>query len=77
MHHAQQVVRDGHARLLEHARYEVLPTASAEDKLLEHVPRDRTITVTASPGKGLEATLDLAERLTGQATSPYPTSRRG
>ena len=28
------------ARLLEHARYEVLPTASTEDKLLEHVPRD-------------------------------------
>ncbi len=28
-------------RLLEHARYEVLPTASAEDTLLEHVPRDR------------------------------------
>ena len=25
------------ARLLEHARYEVLPTASSEDKLLEHV----------------------------------------
>ena len=28
-------------RLLEHARYEVLPTASTEDKVLEHVPRDR------------------------------------
>ena len=36
-------------RLLEHARYEVLPTASTEDKLLEHVPRDRHVTVTASP----------------------------
>ena len=27
-------------RLLENARYEVLPTASTEDKVLEHVPRD-------------------------------------
>jgi methylenetetrahydrofolate reductase (NADPH) len=60
------------ARLLEHARYEVLPTASTEDKLLEHVPRDRTITVTASPGKGLEATLDMAERLTGHGYLAVP-----
>ena len=57
-------------RLLENARYEVLPTASTEEKVLEHVPRDRTLTVTASPSKGLEATLDLAERLTGHG---YPT----
>ena len=28
-------------RLLEHARYEVLPTAATEDKVLEHLPRDR------------------------------------
>lgn len=47
-------------RLLENARYEVLPTPSAEDTLLEHVPRDRTITVTASPSKGLEPTFELA-----------------
>jgi len=59
-------------RLLEHARYEVLPTASTEDKLLAHVPRDREITVTASPSKGLEATLDLAERLTGHGYTAVP-----
>lgn len=58
------------ARLLENARYEVLPTASTEEKVLEHLPRDRTVTVTASPSKGLEATLDLAERLAGHG---YPT----
>lgn len=56
-------------RLLEHARYEVLPTATIEDKVLAHVPPDRVITVTASPGKGLDATFDLAERL---AKSGYP-----
>ncbi len=59
-------------RLLENARYEVLPTASTEDKVLEHLPRDRTVTVTASPSKGLEATLDLAERLTGHGYVAVP-----
>lgn len=64
-------------RLLEHARYEVLPTASTEDKVLEHVPLDRVITVTASPGKGLEATFELAERLTarGYAVVPHVAAR--
>ena len=60
------------ARLLENARYEVLPTASTEDKVLEHLPRDRTITVTASPSKGLEATLELAERLAGHGYVVVP-----
>jgi methylenetetrahydrofolate reductase (NADPH) len=51
------------ARLVRDARYEVLPTARIEDELLEHVPPGRTISVTASPAKGLEPTLALAERL--------------
>jgi methylenetetrahydrofolate reductase (NADPH) len=59
-------------RLLENVRYEVLPTAATEDKVLEHLPRDRTVTVTASPGKGLEATLDLAERLAGHGYVVVP-----
>jgi methylenetetrahydrofolate reductase (NADPH) len=59
-------------RLLENARYEVLPTPSAEDTLLEHVPRDRTITVTASPSKGLESTFELAERLSGHGYDVVP-----
>ncbi|NPD05097.1 5,10-methylenetetrahydrofolate reductase [Nocardioides sp. zg-1308] len=59
-------------RLLENARYEVLPTASTEDKVLEHLPRDRTVTVTASPSKGLEATFDLAERLAGHGYAVVP-----
>jgi methylenetetrahydrofolate reductase (NADPH) len=59
-------------RLLENARFEVLPTASTEDKVLQHLPRDRTVTVTASPTKGLEATLDLAERLAGHGYSTVP-----
>ena len=59
-------------RLLEQARYEVLPTATTEDKVLAHVPRDRVITVTASPGKGLEATFELAERLAGHGYPVVP-----
>jgi methylenetetrahydrofolate reductase (NADPH) len=60
------------AGLLENARYEVLPTASIEQKLLEHVPVDRTLTVTASPAKGLEETLALTERLVGHGYRTVP-----
>lgn len=60
------------ARLVAHARYEVLPTPSAEDAVLAHLPRDRTVTVTASPSKGLAATLDLAERLAGHGYPVVP-----
>ncbi len=60
------------ARLLRQARYEVLPTGSTEEKVLAHVPRDVVVTVTASPGKGLEATLDLSERLTGHGYTVVP-----
>ena len=59
-------------RLVEHARYEVLPTPSTEETVLAHLPRDRVITVTASPGKGLDATLDLAERLAGHGYAAVP-----
>lgn len=64
-------------RLLEHARYEVLPTASIEDTVLEHVDTATALTVTASPGKGLEATLELTERLTkhGYAAVPHLAAR--
>lgn len=59
-------------RLLEQARYEVLPTASTEERILEHVPREREVTITASPSKGLEITLDLAERLSGHGYAVVP-----
>lgn len=60
------------AGLLRSARYEVLPTGSIEEKVVAHVPRDRVVTVTASPAKGLDATLDLAERLAGHGYSVVP-----
>ena len=64
-------------RLLEHARYEVLPTATTEEKVLASVPRDLAVTVTASGSKGLEATLSLAESLAGHGyvTVPHLAAR--
>ncbi len=58
--------------LLRQARYEVLPTASAEQAVLETVPRDVTVTITASPTKGLEPTLALTERLIEQGYRVVP-----
>ncbi len=60
------------APLLRHARYEVLPTDSAEQAVLEWVPRDVIVTVTASPTKGLEPTLGLTERLAGAGYQVVP-----
>ncbi len=59
-------------RLLTHARYEVLPTATTEEKVVTSVPTDVPVTVTASPGKGLEATLALSETLAGHGFTVVP-----
>lgn len=59
-------------RLLTHARYEVLPTASIEGVVADHLPLGRTVTVTASPSKGLEATLALTERLAARGYDVVP-----
>ena len=59
-------------RLLENARYEVLPTASAEEQVLASVATSTALTVTASPSKGLESTLELAERLTTHGYTAVP-----
>ena len=62
---------------LEHPRYEVLPLDGIEERVLAHVPREVKLTVTASPAKGLEATLLLSERLgaAGYAVVPHVTAR--
>lgn len=64
--------QDAERRLLQSARYEVIPTATIEEKVLAAVPTDVAITVTASPVKGLEPTLALAERLAGQGYHVVP-----
>ena len=58
--------------LLRHPRYEVFPAGSTEAAVLEWVPRDVTVTVTASPARGLDATLDLTERLAGHGYRVVP-----
>jgi methylenetetrahydrofolate reductase (NADPH) len=58
--------------LLEHPRYEVLPLDGVEEQVLAHVPRDVKVTVTASPARGLDATLALTERLAGHGYAVVP-----
>ena len=65
------------AELLASPRYEVIPLDGVEEKVLAHVPTDVKVTVTASPTKGLEPTLDLAERLVvhGYDVVPHLSAR--
>jgi methylenetetrahydrofolate reductase (NADPH) len=58
--------------LLQRPRYEVFPAASIEDSVLEFVPSDVTVTVTTSPAKGLDPTLDLTERLAARGYRAVP-----
>ena len=60
------------APMLAHPRYEVFPAASVEDQVTEWVPRGLTVTITASPTKGLAATLELTERLAGHGYQVVP-----
>src|SRR6478672_11942749 len=72
LHRGRQTKNEAIQRLLEHARYEVLPTATTEEKVLASVPKDVAITVTASASKGLEATLSLAETLAAAGYTAVP-----
>jgi methylenetetrahydrofolate reductase (NADPH) len=65
------------AALLRRPRFEVLPLDGIEEQVLAHVPTGARVTVTASPRKGLDATLELAERLAraGYITVPHLSAR--
>jgi methylenetetrahydrofolate reductase (NADPH) len=52
--------------------YEVLPFKSAEQKVLDFVPKTTRMTVTASPGKGIDVTIDLAVKLAGHGYTVAP-----
>ena len=58
--------------LLRASRFEVLPLDGVEEQVLEHVPREVTLTVTVSPTRGLEPTLAVAERLLGHGYEVVP-----
>jgi methylenetetrahydrofolate reductase (NADPH) len=57
---------------LRRPRYEVIPLQGAEEAVVEHVPKDIKLTVTASPQKGIGTTLELAERLSKQGYQVVP-----
>ena len=65
------------AQLLGRSRFEILPLDGIEEQVLEHLPTEVKVTVTASPRKGLEATLELSERLAraGYAVVPHLSAR--
>ncbi|MCP2182954.1 methylenetetrahydrofolate reductase [Prauserella alba] len=65
------------AGALRNASYEVLPFPSTEDKVLGHVPPEVPLTVTATEAKGIEATVELAVRLSknGYQVAPHLSAR--
>src|ERR687893_2776537 len=60
------------SELLARSRFEVLPLDGIEEQVLEHLRPDTKVTVTASPRRGLEATLALSERLAGAGYPVVP-----
>ena len=60
------------AEALQRPRYEVIPLDGIADQVTAHVPTEIKITVTASPSKGLDATLALADTLTAAGYSVVP-----
>jgi methylenetetrahydrofolate reductase (NADPH) len=52
--------------------YEVIPFKKTEQAVLDCIPKDVALTVTASPAKGQDATVDLAVRLAGHGYTVAP-----
>lgn len=55
---AKAAIRD----VLEHAKFELIPLKNVLDQA-KHLPAGATVSVTASPAKGLDATIDLSADL--------------
>jgi methylenetetrahydrofolate reductase (NADPH) len=53
-------------------RFEVIPAKGTEQAVAEWVPAGMTVTVTASPVKGLEPTIELAEKLAARGYRVVP-----
>ena len=60
------------AELLRRSRFEILPLDGIEEQVLARVPHDVTLTVTVSPTKGLEPTLELTRSLVGHGFTVVP-----
>ncbi|HEV2140744.1 MAG TPA: methylenetetrahydrofolate reductase [Candidatus Dormibacteraeota bacterium] len=65
------------AAFLRRPRYEIFPTDDVLDVVARHVPHEVTLTVTASPRRGLPATVQLAVRLArlGYTVVPHLSAR--
>ena len=58
--------------------YEVMPFKKTEQSVLESVPKDVRLTVTASPAKGQDVTIDLSVALVGHGyqVAPHLSARQ-
>nr|WP_246405708.1 methylenetetrahydrofolate reductase [Modestobacter versicolor] len=70
-------VRDGATReslkrAINDLGFEVIPFKKTEQAVLDNVPKDVRLTVTASPAKGQDATIDLTIALAGHGYSVAP-----
>jgi methylenetetrahydrofolate reductase (NADPH) len=66
--HDSEPLRSGFGQL----GYEVIPFKRTREAVLAHVPRQVPLTVTASPAKGQDTTIDLAVQLAGDGYSVAP-----
>jgi methylenetetrahydrofolate reductase (NADH) len=58
--------------LLKRPRYEVFPLEGIEDEVAAHVPRDIPVTITSSPSRGMDTTLELAAALVARGFEVIP-----
>jgi methylenetetrahydrofolate reductase (NADPH) len=58
--------------LLRAPRYEVFPAKATEQAVVDVVPAGMTVTITASPVKGLDPTVELAEKLAARGYRVVP-----
>jgi methylenetetrahydrofolate reductase (NADH) len=74
---AERLAAPALADLLRRSRFELLPLDGIYEQVVEHLATDTKVTVTASPRKGLEATLELSERLSaaGYPVVPHLSAR--
>jgi methylenetetrahydrofolate reductase (NADPH) len=63
--------REALARVLAHPTFELVPLKNAQEQA-DALPRGATVSVTASPAKGLEATVALCEQLQAQGFRAVP-----
>ncbi len=70
--HRDPAARASLRRAFDTLGYEVIPFKKTEAAVLEHVPKDVRLTVTASPAKGQDATIDLTVALAGHGYDVAP-----